>query len=465
VKLVPHRQRRPAAACAPRAALCATALGHADDARLKKHKPGDRPCSASGAGTQAARSPRRSAGWASSHARNRPLSSIVCRASLACGSAVTQSNRAGSAAQPQACVHLAHQARDVRQINPEDLSPILAWHSQGLGRCSAGRAPAPAGCDADTGGAARRLSARCRAASSQFALRAGPAFLAAAAAAAARARGQAVRHVGGMAGALYMQPGVQRSAGCCGAEARGHRGAALECQACMRSRHPCRRHARVHHISCLRGHALPHLCTRDHTTWILDSRGRSACSPSAWPGQRARGGTCGCGLLGALRDAELQAAAARARPLAAAGPLPGRRPAAAAARGPGSGVCRGARLRAAGRQLTQACMQIRTDPAAAAYLLCHGQGKERAESPPKPPTCSASDGGQAPPSQCRGWVAAAHRLAPQDGLRLHLRDDQLAHGGRQRAALRAEALPRDPGRGASGWILTGMHWCTSQRCH
>jgi len=258
---------------------------------------------------------------------------------------------------------------------------------------------------------------------------------------------------------------VQRSAGCCGAEARGHRGAALECQACMRSRHPCRRHARVHHISCLRGHALPHLCTRDHTTWILDSRGRSACSPSAWPGQRARGGTCGCGLLGALRDAELQAAAARARPLAAAGPLPGRRPAAAAARGPGSGVCRGARLRAAGRQLTQACMQIRTDPAAAAYLLCHGQGKERAESPPKPPTCSASDGGQAPPSQCRGWVAAAHRLAPQDGLRLHLRDDQLAHGGRQRAALRAEALPRDPGRGASGWILTGMHWCTSQRCH
>ncbi len=73
-------------------------------------------------------------------------------------------------------------------INSEDLSPILAWHSQGLGRCSAGRAPAPAGCDADAGGAARRLSARCRAASSQFALRAGPAFLAAAAAAAARAR-------------------------------------------------------------------------------------------------------------------------------------------------------------------------------------------------------------------------------------------------------------------------------------
>ena len=263
-----------------------------------------------------------------------------------------------------------------------------------------------------------------------------------------------------------MQPGVQRSAGCCGAEARGNRGAALACQACMRSRHPCRRHASVHHISCflhlpeLRVHAL-HLCIRDHTAWILGYRGRSACSPSAWPGQRARGGTCGCGLLGALRDAELQAAAARARPLAAAGPLPGRRPAAAAARGPSSGVCRGARLRAAGRQLTQACMQIRTDPAAAAYLLCHGQGKERAETPPSLRHAAASDGGQAPPSHCRGWVAAAHRLALPDGLGLHLRDDQLAHGGRQRAALRAEALPRDPGRRASGWTLTGMHWFTS----
>ncbi len=232
-----------------------------------------------------------------------------------------------------------------------------------------------------------------------------------------------------------MQPGVQRSAGCCGAEARGNRGAALACQACMRSRHPCRRHASVHHISCflhlpeLRVHAL-HLCIRDHTAWILGYRGRSACSPSAWPGQRARGGTCGCGLLGALRDAELQAAAARARPLAAAGPLPGRRPAAAAARGP-TPSAGSAAARACGQlgvsSPRHACRSALTQPQ---QHICYAMDREKSVQKP----LQASDmqrirrrastaqplqglgGGSAPP-RAAGWPRPAPARRPAGARR------------------------------------------------